>query len=208
MAVRVFLRRINRQTCLPVLLLLSLVCLWPSLAISGSVYQGHVLDAETNKPIEGAVVVIVWHRKGLISMDGPQYFHKAFEVLTDANGRFFVDASPGIDWNPLTYVLKNPSIVIFSPGFGPFPRGHFRVQSEPEVKEAMRGSGAEIKLPKLKTEKELRRFAGLTGVSWYSTCGGFSSPSSCVPADKIRKFIRLLNIQAKSIGLEPYPEPQ
>ena len=160
-------------------------------------YHGTVVDAETKAPLEGAVVVVVWHRKPIVTMDGPQYFHKAVEVLTDAEGKFAVDASPGIDWNPFTYVLKEPRIVIFKPGYGPFPVAHISTKSVRELKETMLTEGATIALPKLKTKEDLRKF----------TSPGDMLISTLVPHEQIPMLIRFINIHAKSVGVEPYPEP-
>lgn len=135
-------------------------------------YHGTVLDAETKAPLEGAVVTVVWHRKPIVTMDGPQYFHRAREVLTDRAGKFSVSASPGIDWNPFTYVVKEPQIVIYKPGYGPFPVAH----SSPRVVERFGRAhqldlmelnaellrGAVVELPPLKTRGEHERFTALT----------------------------------------------
>lgn len=160
-------------------------------------YHGTVVDAETNAPLEGAVVVVVWHRKPIVTMDGPQYFHKAVEALTDAEGKFAVDASPGIDWNPFTYVLKEPRIVIFKPGYGPFPVGHLSTKSVKELKEAMLTEGATIALPKLKTKKELREFTSPVDMRI----------STLVPDERIPKLMRLINMQRRSLGLQPEGRP-
>lgn len=173
---------------------------------SAAAYHGKVVDAETKAPLDGAVVIVIWHRKPIITMDGPAYFHRAVEVLTNAEGRFWVDASPGIDWNPLTYVVRNPWIVIFKPGYGPFPVAHvspryvigFRGQRyELNLAELNREllKGAVVELPKLKTTTELQEFA-------------FPVPvliSTLVPLEKVPNFMRLLNVHRRAAGLGPYP---
>ena len=40
-----------------------------------------VVDEETGKLLEGAVVVVIWHKKPMVSMDAPEYFHDAKEAL-------------------------------------------------------------------------------------------------------------------------------
>jgi hypothetical protein len=153
-----------------------------------------VVDAETGEPIESAVVVVVWHKKPHITMDGPQYFHEAREVLTDAEGKFSVGASPGINWDPFTYVMEDPSIAIFKPGYGPFPTGHVKETSIEETEKALLEVGAIVKLPRLKTQDELRKF---------------TSPGhmliSVEENERIPKLMRLINIQRKHLGLQPYP---
>jgi len=161
--------------------------------VIGASYHGKVVEAETGKPIEGAVVVVVWHKKPIITMDGPQYVHKTAEVLTNLEGVFSIDASPGIDWNPLTYVLNNPSIAIFKPGYGPFPTGHVKELSIEATKKKLIEGGAVIKLPRLTTKEQLRNFTD-TGDMWIS---------AIVPYARIPILTKLINIQRQSVGLQP-----
>ena len=152
-----------------------------------------VVGAERGDPLEGAIVVVAWHKKPIITMDGPQYLHKAVEVLTDAEGKFSIDASPGIDWNLLTYVLKEPSIAIFKPGYGPFPTGHVDETSIEETKKALLEAGAVIKLPKLSTKEEMRKFTN-PGDTWFAPM---------VQYERIPNLVRLINVQRKNLGLQP-----
>jgi len=165
----------------------------PALISGGSDYRGQVVDADTNEPIEGAVVVIVWYKKPAVSMNGPQYFHRAEEALTDSEGRFTLNASSGIDVNPFTYVLRDPRIVIFKPGYGPFPRAHVSSKSIEEIKRAFLQGGAVIRLPKLKNKEDLRK---------YSDPGDLMI-SSLVPYDKIPELTRLINRQRAVLGFPP-----
>jgi hypothetical protein len=138
---------------------------WPALALIlllrldtapsawAQTYHGKVVDAETEEPVEGAVVVVVWYKKPLITMDGPTYFHDAKEVLTDPKGEFSLDGSPAIDWNPFTYIVKQPWIVIYKPGYGPLTRTYAIKRSLPNMEEALE-KGAVVRLPKLKTREE------------------------------------------------------
>lgn len=154
-------------------------------------YRGRVVDAETGQPLEGAVFVIVWNKKLIVTMNGSRTFHSAKEAMTDEKGEFSVGGSPGIDWNPFTYVVEDPSIAIFMPGHGPFPRGHVREVSPVETEKAMRGTGAVIKLPRLKSQQEMRQYGGL---------GGLGIPSD-TPYEKIPNLIRLINIHRKLAGV-------
>ncbi len=175
------------------------------LSYSADAYHGTVVDAETRAPLKGAVVVVVWHRKPIVTMDGPQYFHKAVEVLTDAEGKFSVAASPGIDWNPFTYVLRDPQIAIFKPEYGPFPVAHvsprftmeFGRKHQLDLVELNEEliKGAVVELPRVKTKEELQRF----------TSPGHILISTLVPHERIPNLMRLINIQRKSLGLQPYP---
>jgi hypothetical protein len=154
-------------------------------------YRGKVVVAETGQPLEGAVFVIVWHTKPFIAMDGPSYFHSAKEALTDAKGEFFVDGSPGIDWNPFTYIVKSPSIAIYMPSYGPFPVGHVKETPHDEMIKAMTGAGVVVKLPKLKSQQEMRRYTGPGDLQILST----------TPYEEMPNLIRLINIHRKLAGL-------
>ena len=138
---------------------------------------------------------MIWHKKPMVTMDGPEYFHDAKETLTDAEGKFRLDASPAIDWNPFT-VIKEPNVVIFQPGYEPFAlvvtatRQGFH--SFEEVDTAFQ-KGAMIKLPKLKTQEDLRKF----GDASFIAIGQ-------VPFGKVPNLLRLFNIQRKMVGLSPY----
>jgi len=128
MADIVLLRKQHLQ-CLGFLFLV-LISLWGCSATApgdydpSGTYHGEVYDMETGKPIEGAVVVVLWDKRPLLAMNGPEYLHKAVEGLTDAEGEFSIDAWRGIDLNPGTYVIRKPRLVIFKPGYAPFPDTH------------------------------------------------------------------------------------
>jgi len=161
--------------------------------VLGKTYHGQVVDEETGKPLEGAVVVVIWHKKPRVSMDAPEYFHDAKEAITDAQGKFMLDASPAIDWNPFT-VIKQPNVVIFQPGYEPFAlwrtltRQGFK--SFEDVDRAFQ-RGATIRLPKLKTQEELRK-------------SGLDIAIGQVSSEKIRNLIRVLNVQRKMAGLTSF----
>jgi hypothetical protein len=156
-------------------------------------YRGKVVDAETGEPLEGAVFVIIWHKKPFITMNGPQYFHSANEGLTDGKGEFSVDGSPGVDWNPFTYIMERPHIAIFKPGYGPFPVAHVREKRQEETEQEMIKGGALVRLPRLKTDQEMKRYTSPTGMR---------IPSD-VPYEEIPNLVRLINIQSKNIGIPP-----
>ena len=196
MADQILLRGLSMQRYR--FLLLILIVLWGLLLVAcsssrGVAYHGKVVDAETGEPIEGAVVVVAWHKKPFLAMDSPQYFHNAREVLTDAEGKFSVDASPGIDWNPLTYILKDPSIAIFKPGYGPFPTGHVKETSIEKTKKALLEMGTVVKLPKLRTKEEMRKVTTPED-TWFAPI---------VHYERIPNLVRIINIHIKNLGLQP-----
>jgi hypothetical protein len=178
----------------------------PPLQAAGA-FRGTVIDADTKQPLEGAVIVVVWYRKPMIHMDGPQYFHKAVEVLTDAEGKFSVPNKPGIDWNPFTFVKDHPNIVIFKPGYGPYPYAHVkprdaiingqvvRLKWEEELLK-----GTVVELPRLNLEKQ-KEFASprLTG----PICGPTIPADICTPVESVQTYVDLINEQRAVLGLSP-----
>ena len=131
----------------------------------GAAYHGQVVDAETGKPIEGAVVMVEWHKKAIYEMDGGGRFHNARETLTDAEGKFSLDSSEGINWNPLT-IVQAPRIIAFYPGYRAFTAAHpedIGTKSDLyKIAEAFE-RGVVVKLTKLTSEKELRRYTTRSG---------------------------------------------
>ena len=160
----------------------------------GGDYHGQVVDAETGKPIEGAVIVVEWHKKDRIAMGGINYFHNAREAVTDADGKFVLDSSPGIDWNPLTYI-QEPEIIAFYPGYRPFTAAHpgdIDLKTRGSLNEiaAAFERGVVVKLTRLKTEKELKSITDKSGA------GSIRAPYAMLP-----NFLRLINIQRKMVGM-------
>jgi len=70
-----------------------------------------VIDAETGKPVEGAVALAQWYRfAGSIPEGGAQAFDRAKESYSDKDGKVFIDAFWGL------YFLK-PSLTVYKPGY-------------------------------------------------------------------------------------------
>jgi hypothetical protein len=161
-------------------------------------YHGQVVDAETGKPIEGAVVVVEWHKKAIYEMDGGSTFHNAREALTGADGKFVLDSSPGIDWNPLTHI-QAPEIIVFYPGYRPFTAAHPEdigtISDLYEIAEAFE-HGVVVKLKKLTSEKEGRRYTDSSGF------GSIRASYAIIP-----NFHRLINVQRKIVGMREITYP-
>jgi hypothetical protein len=90
-------------------------------------YRGRVIDAETQAPIEGAVVVAVWYYDVFALVQTNTMFHDALEVLTDAQGYFVVNA-PAIE-RRAPRQTRFPVFTIFKPGYLYF-RGWFASPEE------------------------------------------------------------------------------
>jgi hypothetical protein len=83
-------------------------------------YSGRIIDAETNKPIEGVVVDATWHRGYPNVAGSSSKYYDTRETLTDKNGDFNI---PGMGMLFFSTIDK-PIITIFKAGYdevGPTP---------------------------------------------------------------------------------------
>lgn len=161
---------------------------------NAEVYHGQVLDAETEQPIEGAVVTLIWFKSPYLALEPSRYFHSGKEVLTDSHGRFSVDASPGRNWNPLMYMLAHPWIVIFRPGYAPLtPTYAVALGLGADMYDKLK-QGAVVRLPRLKDKNDQIKFSDLGAVGIVND----------VPRSAILNLIRAINVQRRQTGLRPF----
>jgi hypothetical protein len=151
-------------------------------------YRGKVLDLETGKPIEGAVVAAVWtltHR-----------FCDAKETVTDKNGEFILPKGSCFSFWPFTE-MDPARVVVFKPGYLGYPP----LGASPEERRArMPGiTGYEfknkkefniIKLGKPKTREERLSTLGMADLSGYEIF------------DRLPVLIKVLNVERKNLGLQ------
>jgi hypothetical protein len=160
------------------------------------IYHGRVVDEQTDKPLVGAAVTVIWFRSPILGLESTRDFNSAQETATDSEGKFSLSVSPGIDWNPFTYIRKEPQIVIYQPGYEPTWAG-WRVRNKynsvTDLAEALK-KGITIKLRKLETKEESIKF---TNISFLT------HPS--VRYENIPTLIQAVNLQNKIVGLKPYP---
>ena len=80
--------------------------------------EAWVVDAETNQPLEGVIVVAHWQLKGGLEGGNPVGEMMVMETLTDAKGRFYFPA-----WGPKLRSLdgrlktQSPGILLFKSGY-------------------------------------------------------------------------------------------
>lgn len=159
-------------------------------------YQGRVVDEETGQPLVGAVLTVVWFRSPIVALEGGRDFQSAQETVTDNDGKFALIVSPGIDWNPFTYVRKAPEILFYHPGYEPTWAGWMtrnKFDTTLGFAEALK-KGLTIKLLKLKTKEELIKFTRITSLTHVT-----------VRYEHIPRLIQAVNVQKKLVGLKPYP---
>jgi hypothetical protein len=66
--------------------------------------------------------------------------------------------SVGTDWSPLTYVIKEPQVIIFQPGYDPVRGGWIARHGFQDTANfvAVLKKGAVLKLSKLESKEKLR----------------------------------------------------
>jgi hypothetical protein len=76
------------------------------------VRSAQVVDADTNQPIEGAVVFTVfylWPSRGILNLSTPKMFRGCGEAVTDKDGRFTIEGpfDKGSWWSEDLHVYKS-----------------------------------------------------------------------------------------------------
>ena len=163
-------------------------------------FSGRVIDADTQEPIEGAVVVVYWHEARRTSIgDLSTRLKDVKETLTDKNGEWSVAGSAGGE-NTISsylslitgmYYTREPEFIIFKPGYCCWPEG-FAIDAcseklNPEGNGKIR-EGNIIELLKLRREKD--RVRNIPGIA-----GGENA------LEKQKEFIRLINEESRNLGL-------
>ncbi|RLC12807.1 MAG: hypothetical protein DRI57_17305 [Deltaproteobacteria bacterium] len=140
------------------------VCaLLAALLLGGCVYhkpalRGKVVDAETDEPLEGAVVAVIYSRK-IFTYCCCIFPHSSVEelsereTLTDMNGMFYIPSYTTV-MMPIS-LGSGMSFSIFKPGYG----WRYRVSPAPlsgggMTESLSKGSGPVLKMPKVKTWEE------------------------------------------------------
>jgi ankyrin repeat protein len=147
--------------------------------ISATILQSKVVDAETNEPIEGAVVAVVWHRPLFFPcMDSCTAFHDAAETITDVNGNFAIDISMG-------WLAHQRYITIYRPGFygpGYFAASWLNLPKDPPLSESQ--VIRLIKAPSLQQDSQRSSYAPMI-------CPENDINRFCVPPHKLKKYLQL-----------------
>jgi len=149
--------------------------------------HGRVIDAGSDEPLRGAVVVVATFRCSLMpSMEGcREIFTRAAEAVSDADGVFSVDTSPG--WSLRS--LHDQRALVFKPGYRPYSRYW-----------TPRGPGAilpdgDVSLVKARDRREL--YTPVTSPGLDLTIG---TSSHDVPASLVPRLTRLRRLQDKLLA--------
>ncbi len=87
-------------------------------AAPAKVYQGRVVELLTERPIEGALVLVGW--EAIVPSQGGEVLYALRELLTDATGAFRVEAGAIEAAAPPTAL--RPGLIVYKPGYVTVPR--------------------------------------------------------------------------------------
>jgi hypothetical protein len=167
---------------------LSLAACVGSAAAAGP-WRGQVVDVETDRPLEGVVVLAVWDKISPGMIHHRREFHDVDEVVTDTQGRFVIPARSRLTLNPLV-TIDGPNLLMFKGGYG--ERGSRNLPqfaSKHDVWELMEKTGVVFTLKPVRTRKERSE-------TWPFV------PFE-VPSLKIPRFFDAINRERRSYGFEP-----
>lgn len=157
-------------------------------------YRGQVVDAETKAPLAGAVVVLQWRRDRVYPFHSVSENYAVRETVTDAEGRFLLDAKDVEERAPRrTY---HPEVFIFQPGYGSYPKQY--VSPRGFTGGIFERSGTVVELPRLEGREERRKHLFLFGPSDFSDR----------PFKDLPELVRRINAERIAVGLEPHLPPE
>ncbi len=156
-------------------------------------FEGKVIDTDTKKPIEGAVVLATYYSSVSSVAGSMSYVVDGQETLTNANGEFKIPfktvKSEKLSGKP------RGSLLIFKPGYGVFPK-HKQSEALGENKSWPPPNKFVLyEIPKLKTKNE--RDINLPGKFSFKK----------IPFERQKMFINAINEERKNLGLSPLSVP-
>lgn len=182
-----------------ILSILLIVLFLPTGSKAAGPWKGQIVDKETGKPIEGAVVLARWEKRfaSVGGMAGNEYYDSE-EVVTDAEGRFFIRSRLLWTLNPFSEIY-GPEFFIFKSGYG---KWQFRDFDKWGLKDAIvsaertraewrkfTNEGAVLELPPLRTREEKIGFSDYTPFR--------------VPPERMPKYLDAINQHRQNLGLQP-----
>jgi len=176
-------------------------------------FRGMVIDAETKKPIEGAVVVAMYYKYPIISGPGggsASIMHIK-EALTDKKGEFRIPSYTTVI-QPLS-IEDLTEFIIYKPGYGShpvsltYPLFYFRPYEEEGFFSKKLGTKEEKHVLKLgKTIKTLSINYGVVELPPLKTRKERLGAVPSTPTDEIKDtplLYKAINEEYKGFGLKP-----
>ena len=193
------------------ILLLLIWVVWGSISSSAyaATFKGKVIDADTREPIEGAVVVAVWHEATATISGESTRLEDVKETLTDKKGEWTIEGPRGKRGGSVTaiytfltgsYYTRPPEFIVFKPSYCSWPAG-FGIDSckgklKPSGNDKL-ANGETVELSTLTNREDRLRAQGIGPV--------YDGPSIL---NKQQEFIRLLNAERRNLGLSEIPAPK
>jgi ankyrin repeat protein len=149
--------------------------------VNATILKSKVVDAETNEPIEGAVVVVVWWRPVFsLCMENCHTIHDAAETVTDAQGNFSIDISMGL-------LADRREIAIYRPGY--YRAGYYAAPWLNSRGDPPPGENEVVRLIKARSLLD-------HSSSGYEPriCDQGESDGWCVSPSKIKKYVELRHL--------------
>jgi hypothetical protein len=186
-----------------VVMLLMATFSFPIMSESAGPWKAQVVDKETGKPLEGAVVLARWEKRyaSFVGEMGGNEYYDSEEIVTDAAGRFVFRARQTWTLNPFGDIY-GPEFFFFQAGYG---RWQFRDFDSWGLKDAIGSAqrtraewrrftaeGAVLELPPLKSTEQRLEFIR-------------SMRPHGVPSDRMMKYLDAINRERVTLGLDPYP---
>ena len=165
-----------------------------STTVYGATFKGKVIDAETKEPIEGAVVVAVWHEEAATPTGSTSEPKDVKETLTDKNGEWIIKGPRGKKMGDImaifsfltgTYFTNPPLFIVFKPGYCSYTAG-FGIEAC-KMKPSGIGDGETIELRKLTNRED--RLRAIPSTAWGELA-------------KQTELIRLIKEEHRNLGLK------
>jgi hypothetical protein len=180
---------------------------------------GRVVDADTGRPVDGAVVLLVfylWPPRGFGNVPVSKVFRDSTETTTDRDGRFTLNGpfDQGSFWTEALYIYKL--------GYGPWrfrgQDGQLVAKSKEELEsywtwrremwDQFATKGVVIELRPLRTREERIKYSDRGWAVEDDIGSGFSRTTPFgrlfffdVPAERLANFQRLLDEERAKLGL-------
>ncbi len=167
-------------------------------------FRGKLIDADTKKSIEGAVVVASWDEERVVVAEGGTRLKDVRESLTDKNGEWTIKGPRGrirgnfislVSFFTGIYITQPPRFIIFKPGYCSWPQGFyvesckrnliFELDSMGHYKV---GDGETIGLPILRNRQDRTK----------------NLPGPTDGREKQKEFIKLINEECRYLNLEKF----
>ena len=146
-------------------------------------FTGRVLDADTEQPISGAVMLVVWRESA-----GPALletrFYESKEALTDETGRWLI---PRIDTGRMRVTVQSPSFRLFAAGYVSQARIVTPITGQAYLDDTV------TRVKRLGSRQDL-----LTKSREY--------PSD-IPPERMRAYLTAINAERSMLGMSPLPIP-